>query len=149
MSFKRILVATDFSPCSAKALEIAGSLAKVFDAKVILCHALEAPEEHTLLGGSLKPLVNFPEEQRKAETALRAEAKKASLEDRLESVEVLMHQPGEEVTRLAGERDCDLIVVGTHGRTGFRHFVMGSVTERICRMSPVPVLVVPSKDKPA
>lgn len=146
MGFNRILVATDFSPCSAKALEVAGSVANEFGARILLCHALEAPEENTLLGGSLKPMLNFPEEQRKAETALRAEAKKAGIEDLVDDVLVRLHQPGTEVPECAKEMNCDLIVVGTHGRTGFRHFVLGSVTERIVRHSEVPVLVVPVRD---
>ena len=54
--------------------------------------------------------------------------------------------PGTEVPACAKELACDLIVVGTHGRTGFRHFVLGSVTERIIRNSDVPVLVVPVRD---
>ena len=66
MTFKKILVATDFSASSAKAMDAASRLAEVHDARISLCHALEAPDENTLLGGSLKPLIEFSEEQRKA-----------------------------------------------------------------------------------
>jgi nucleotide-binding universal stress UspA family protein len=143
MGFKKILVATDFSPCSARALEVAGRLATTLGARVVLCHALEAPDENTLLGGSLKPLVDFPVEQRKAETALRAEAKRAGLDRHLDEVVVRLHQAGNEVPAAAEEHGCDLIVIGTHGRTGFRHLVIGSVAEKVVRTAKVPVLTVP------
>ncbi len=146
MTFKKILVATDFSASSAKAMDAASRLAEVHDARISLCHALEAPDENTLLGGSLKPLIEFSEEQRKAEAALRADAKRAGLAERLEDVVVRLHQPGNEVPELAKELGCDLIVVGSHGRTGLHQLAIGSVTDRIVRHSTVPVLVVPLRE---
>ncbi len=74
---------------------------------------------------------------------IRGEIARLSASD---DVIVLLHQPGTEVPVCAVEKGCDLIILGTHGRTGFRHFVLGSVTERIVRNSEVPVLVVPYRD---
>jgi len=51
--------------------------------------------------------------------------------------------PHVEIVRLAGEIGADLVVMGTHGRTGLQHVLLGSVAERVVRSSPVPVLVVP------
>ncbi|HHI79057.1 MAG TPA: universal stress protein [Planctomycetes bacterium] len=145
MTFKKILVATDFSDCSLGAVKEAGELARKLGGEIILCTSLEAPEETTLLGGSIKPLIDFPKETADAEKKLRQLIEDAGISDVAKSVRVTPHAPGEEVPELAEKLKCDLIVVGTHGRTGWRHFVIGSVTERIIRKTEIPVLAIPCK----
>ena len=55
-------------------------------------------------------------------------------------------RPHDEITKLADEAKCDLIIMGTHGRTGLAHLLVGSVAERVVRTSKVPVLTVPMPD---
>ncbi len=143
MAFRRLLVATDFSEFMPKILGIAKDLAAVHGAKIVFCTALEIPPENTLLGGALKPLIDVAEETRKAEERLKEAAEAHGLGNLVERYLVLHHLPGDEVPEAAAREGCDLIVVGTHGRSGFQHFVVGSVAERIVRRAKVPVLVVP------
>ncbi len=145
MTFQKILVATDFSDCSQGAVRAAGELARKLGAEIILCTSLEAPEETTLLGGSIKPLIDFPKETAEAEKHLRAVIKTAGIGDVCKKVRVTLHAPGEDIPDLAEKLKCDLIVVGTHGRTGWRHLVIGSVTERIIRKTEIAVLAIPCK----
>ncbi len=58
---------------------------------------------------------------------------------------LVMGHTAAELTRLAGEGDVELVVVGSHGHGGLHHLLMGSVTEDVLRRSPVPVLVVPTR----
>jgi nucleotide-binding universal stress UspA family protein len=145
MTFKKILVATDFSDCSQGAVKEAGDLARKIGAEIVLCTSLEAPEETTLLGGSIKPLIDFPKETAEAEKRLREVIQSSGISDVCKNVRVTLHAPGEEIPDLAEKLKCDLIVVGTHGRTGWRHFVIGSVTERIIRKTEIAVLAIPCK----
>ena len=146
MNIKRILVSTDLSECSLAAVRAAKDFAEDYDAKIVLCYALEAPAEVTLIGGSIRPMLDIDEETEKAAKALRDLAKKEGIDDaHLAGVAIKLHQPGVEIPECAVEQNCDMIVVATHGHTGFRHFILGSVTERIIRHSKIPVLVIPSK----
>ena len=68
-------------------------------------------------------------------------AKKYSIELRQENLHALKGRPFEQICRLARDINIDLIVIATRGNTGFKHFVLGSTTERVVRYSPCPVLV--------
>lgn len=61
-------------------------------------------------------------------------------------IEVVAGDPASEILRRARTHGIDLVVVGTHGRTGLKHLVLGSVAERVVRQAPCPVLVVRSKE---
>jgi nucleotide-binding universal stress UspA family protein len=56
-------------------------------------------------------------------------------------------EPASTILKVAGAQGVDLVIVGTHGRTGVRHLLLGSVAEKLVRLSPVPVLTVPSGDR--
>jgi nucleotide-binding universal stress UspA family protein len=135
--FARILVPTDFSAPSEAALTYARELAHQFDAALHLIHIAENP--------FLRAVVS----DRRAldDAALRW------LEDRLTDAErqhgavAILQQsdePANEILRYAKSADINLIVIGTHGRTGLARVVLGSVAEAVVRAAPCPVLTVHS-----
>ncbi len=142
MAFKRILVAIDFSDIMDRILSTAKSVAETNGAEILCCTALEIPPENTLLGGSLKPLIDLEAEREKARKKLEKAVADAGLTGLCSRILVLDYLPGDEIPEAAAREKCDLILLGTHGRSGLKHFVVGSVAERVLRGSPVPVLVV-------
>ncbi len=141
-----ILVPTDFSPHSEKALEFAEKLAKLAGAKIHLLHCYQIN-----VGGISPYGVTIPDEYNReireaaAEKVERLERKVAA-----EGIEVEAHitprYPSEAVTDLAKEIGADLIVMGTRGTTGLKHIFLGSVAERTLRIAPCPVLTVKETD---
>jgi nucleotide-binding universal stress UspA family protein len=140
VAFKRILVATDFSQSSEKALHHAIAIAKHFDATVYLTHVV----------GSLGFVLAGPDAILAASDAAWRDARR--LEDRLETSGVLAGVRHEIVVRegdiwegiqeVVKDKDIDLIVSGTHGRSGIRKVVLGSIAEEIFRHASCPVLTV-------
>lgn len=129
---KRILFATDFSPCAHHAEKQAVFLSKAYGAKVDVVHVLElypgvyaAVQDHEETDGRLADAVQ-----------------------RLRSpmVSVIGHQrtgiPSVQICEVAMEYRADLIVMGTHGRTGLDHILLGSTAERVLTMAPCPVLTI-------
>lgn len=148
--YERILIATDDSECSKKALQHGYYLAKAMDAAVALVHVIEqaTPTNYgadPLMGQ--QPLI-IPET-----TEIQEENSKSMLEGiskKLTGVKEILTfsrigTPKQEILDLAGEWGADLIIMGTHGRTGFDHFISGSVSESVIRKANCPVLVVPGK----
>lgn len=130
-----IVVGTDFSPASERALEVAMDLASAFGAKLSLVHAFEAPYPYP---------VPLPPEHRR-ELHARLEARCAELRMRHRDVEAILREgePWTAIVTFAVESGAGMIVVGTHGRRGLSHVFLGSVAERVVRLSPVPVMAVP------
>ena len=141
--FKTILCPVDFSELSAHALRHANLLAGCGNAKVIAVYAswFEAPAYFT--AGRVQELQKqYREAFVDAESSLNAFVgsvlgEKGNVETRV--VEAL---PADGIQELAASTGADLIVMGTHGRSGFNRWMLGSVTERILRESPVPLLTV-------
>lgn len=139
---KRILVATDFSEVADTALDYAIDLAKGLGAKVTVMHAYELP----VYGFPSGALIATPEMATKimagAQEGLAAMCEKHA--DRgVELAQVLRDGVvWEEVHRVAGEVGADLIVIGTHGRKGIAHALLGSVAEKIIRTARLPILTI-------
>lgn len=135
-----ILVPTDFSECSTEALEYAMSLAKPLQADLILTHVIE-PFPYTAVNGIA--FINFEERLIPEARALLDKFSQRPLEEKL-SVETHLTSgiPSREIITLAEREGADLIVMGTHGRTGINHLMAGSVAEKVVRLSPCPVLTV-------
>jgi nucleotide-binding universal stress UspA family protein len=140
----RILVPTDFSKHSANALTYAVAFAEKFGAELHLLHvvqdlALFIPDAVTAM-----PPVALPVDQ--ITLAAREALDRVIHEQQLERFsvypEVREGTPFAEIVRFAREKDIDLIVMGTHGHTGLAHMLVGSVTERVVRKAPCPVLTV-------
>ena len=148
MIISRILVPTDFSSDADAALEYALEIARPFNASVHLLHVVENPlaagvwssEIYTAEIAGLQ--VNLV---RDAEERLRRSLPIIAGEPVGVTREVRTGNPGRVIVDVASERLIDLIVMGTHGRTGLPHLVMGSVAERVVRTAPCPVLTLAAK----
>jgi nucleotide-binding universal stress UspA family protein len=130
-----ILHPTDFSEPAWRAFNLAGSLAHVQGARLIVLHVADPLTDpaHPLVGGL--PL----DKQRQLLEQLRLEVHGVPVERRLAS-----GGPAAEILKTARETGCDLIVMGTHGRTGLGRLFMGSVAEQVVRQAPCPVVTVKS-----
>ena len=142
--FKTILCPVDFGELSAHALRHANLLAGCGNAKVIAIYAnwFEAPAYFT--AGRVEELQKqYREAFVEAEHSLKAFVG-STLGENAGNVEtrVVEALPADGIRELAASTGADLIVMGTHGRTGFNRWMLGSVTERILRESPVPLLTV-------
>ena len=151
MSFKVILWPTDASAPSLKALQAAVDMAETYEAAL---HGLQVVNPVPLLaeaGTGFAPTgtlpFNIPLYEKELVGAARTRLEKTIAEEIPEkiiaSAEVRVGEPHEVIIEFVREKDIDLIVMATHGRTGFRHLLLGSVAEKVIRNSPVPVLAVP------
>lgn len=144
IELKRVCVPTDFSEESEYALRYAATLAERFGAELHILHVLQdvvptIPEP----GLAILPTDEIMRSLEKgAEEGLRDFVPQPWSET-LTVVRALRHGvPFHEICRYAKECIIDLIVLGTHGRTGLAHFLLGSVAERVVRSSPCPVLSI-------
>lgn len=145
MAWKKILCAVDFSDSSRDALRVAVEEAQAAGAELIVAHAWVPPvyfvgEMVGLPAGVLADMIATAEREL---AAWKTEA--AGLGATRVKSAFLNGAPWHEVVQLAKKDGADLIVVGTHGRTGLRHALVGSVAEKIVRHAPCAVLVVPPK----
>ncbi len=140
---RRILAATDFSPDAERALEWARTLSEAFNAELVILHVLDL----SLAGAAGLPteLAAMPAVGQLMDR-LRSEAasEMTKLAARHPRARTLLREgsPRTTILEVAREVAADVIVVGTHGRTGLAHVLFGSVAEHVVRHSPVPVLTV-------
>jgi nucleotide-binding universal stress UspA family protein len=134
---RTILHPTDFSPNSRPAFELACSLARDYGARLVLLHVLSPL---TIASESGTVTVEPPDTGRAAGEEL--EALRADLPGLRVDRFLRDGAAADEIVRLAGEVGCDLVVMGTHGRTGLRRLLMGSVAEEVARKAPCPVLTL-------
>lgn len=148
IQLSRILVPTDFSDYSRAALEYGCAVAEKFGAELHLLHVLQ-----DLVGLVPEPGLAFPppgdymrELQASADRAL--DELPGPLAPEGLSIERATRQgpPFVEIVRYAREAEIDLIVLGTHGRSGLAHMLLGSVAEKVIRKAPCPVLTVRPSD---
>jgi nucleotide-binding universal stress UspA family protein len=143
MPIRKILVPTDFSEHSALALQYAVDLAKRYEAAITLLHVYPVVNYAAAEGFALYT----PEQLAKLITQLTSQLR--AIEDDARKagamqISSLMEQGDAYQEILEQAAGYDLIVMGTHGRTGLKHALMGSVAEKIVRTSPCPVLTVRS-----
>ncbi len=139
---KKILVPTDFSDQAEKALEVAAQLAKKYNAEIYLLNVLDLPlhEVDQLKGyNDLPEAVFFMKLAHKKFEALKA---KDYLEGLTVHDTVEFHDIFKAVYHVCQKNDIDLIIMGSHGTSGFRELLIGSNTEKVVRTSDVPVLVI-------
>ncbi|MGQ0659218.1 MAG: universal stress protein [Chromatiales bacterium] len=141
---RRILCATDFSNASRRAYEYAIDLATKLKAEIVLVHAYQVPT-YTLPDGMVEVPVEVESEVRKR-LGEQLEAFQRSADTKGVAVRTQLSDgvPYVEITHAARELRADLIVIGTHGRTGLAHLLLGSVAERVVRISEIPVLTIRS-----
>jgi universal stress protein A len=143
----RILVPVDFSTASGKAIAYADAFASTFGAAITLLHVVEPIVLPSEFGYVPAP---SPEEEIKHLDAIKTRLQKvaAGLDSAKGSgVEVRVGRPWQEITAAVTELGVDLLVITTHGRTGIKHVLMGSVAEKIVRHAACPVLVVRPEEK--
>ena len=143
VNIKKILCPVDYSVSSSEAMKYAAHIAGEEGAKVYLLHVIDVRSY-----GHESPLdIEMP----KPSPENLERVKKELVEDLFQEkggkgvdVEgmVVMGKPVEEILKVAKEQEMDLIVMGTHGRTGIPHVIVGSVAENIVRKAPCPVLTV-------
>jgi len=142
MNFKTILFATDFSPASETALRYATALARDSGALLIIAHIEELPMPYA--GGEMyfaQPEYPNPEVKKMLDAVVPSDPT-VKFEHRL-----VLGTPADDIVRLANENGADLIVIGTHGRTGVMRVLMGSVAESIMRHASCPVLTIKESHK--
>lgn len=146
MTISRILIPVDYSEHSRAAVEYGCQIAERFGATLEVVHVWERPsyvsDAVVVASGSKKSLVDMIRDQAEAEMTEFLQGCRipagVALTHRLESGE-----PASTILSIAKNRQADLIVAGTHGRTGVRHLLLGSTAEKLVRLAPVPVLTVP------
>jgi len=144
---RKILVPTDFSPHAGEAFRVAENLAKPIGASVVLFHVTRPPAvvsdgDRLLLATGRAAAKDIWDELRKIQPKdpeVRVEHE-VILSDRRDATHIL---------QILQEQGCDLIVMGTHGRTGFLHRLFGSVTEDVVRRARCPVMLVKAPAKEA
>lgn len=145
LSCKKILCPSDFSGASRTALGAAADIAAQFQSEIYLVHVVPVVPP-------LPPDPNYVFEVPEYERALHADAERQlkALADELVAKGRIVHtvvghgDAGTEIVRVASSEAVDLIVIATHGMTGWRHVVFGSVTEKVVRLAHRPVLIVPA-----
>jgi len=160
LRLQQILVPIDFSSHSVKALRYASAFAQQFEARLMLLHVNEPMVFPSELGYA--PLATEALDQslrEDAQTRLQSLAHECRAEGLEVETAVVPGRPFHEIVEAAAEREVDLIIIATHGFTGFTHVLMGSTAERVVRHAKCPVLVVrederefvtdPGKQKPA
>jgi universal stress protein A len=143
MTIKRILVPTDFSAPSLKALDYAIKFAHERDAELLLVHVIE-PIQHTRFIPDVSELL----EQHRTEAAGKLTELEKQTRRRYPNCRSEVHfgVPYEVIASVARKSKVDLIIIATHGYTGLYHLFLGSVAERIVRIASCPVLTVRAMD---
>jgi nucleotide-binding universal stress UspA family protein len=132
----RILVGTDFSAESSRALGIAAGIARGLDAEIVLLHVHEPPDAAPLPAGAA---------ERREQARVEMDRSRRSLESGEIRVRALLRpgDPATEILRVALSQSAGLIVIGTHGVSAAHPLLLGSVADRVVRYASLPVLVVP------
>lgn len=147
MDFKKILIAVDNSTCSEKAAKTGYEMAVKFGSDVALLNIIEpAPAtvnpDYTLAPVFMEMYDNSEDNSQKLLIEISNKYGNGVATTYLTSLDTATHG----IIQQAEEWGADLIVIGTHGRGGLYHFLMGSVAEHVARKAACPVLIVPNKD---
>ena len=148
ITLKTILVPSDFSACSDAAIRYGLELARRFDATLHLLHVVPDPATQPWAAeGFALPLPEVVEQWQK-DARLRLESAVPLADAGRVTCVATVASPTEEILRYAAAKAIDLIVMGTHGRSGVSHILLGSIAEKVVRRAPCPVLTVrrPERD---
>ncbi len=145
--WKRICCPIDFSDASHAAMEVAADLARRFGAELVLLHAYPIPG-YTFPDGSIvaspRMMQDLADQAQRHLEAWAADAARIAGAAAV-TTEKAVGEPASEIVSFARARAIDLLVLGTHGRSGIEHALMGSVAERVVRKAQCPVLTVRSR----
>ena len=137
---KKILVPTDFSPYSDYALQYASMMARAFKARILLIHVIE-PLTYSVTD-TLTVTNHFEALKTLAKPLLENIRKRFQKKGLRVEINLLTGVPYREILNKARQTKADMIVMGTHGRTGMEHILLGSVAEKVVRLAPCPVVTV-------
>jgi len=149
MIIRSILLPTDFSRCAESALPYAADLARQMKARLVCLHVVETMMPPVGYAAVAEPMPVLDLGGQLEESATRELPKLGAREEcaGLDVEEVVAHgDAAGEIVRVARERDIDLIVISSHGRTGFGRMIFGSTAESVVRHAHCPVLVVKPKE---
>src|SRR5256885_4466610 len=149
LMFGKILVSTDFSSCSMKGLQYAKALARQFGSKLVLLNSVALQYYIT---SDEYARYDLPLLMQQAEEGQRRQMRELLEKTEWDGTNVIpsmpIGHPGQQICAGAARKGADLIVTSTHGRTGFKHMLLGSTAEYVVRHATCPVLVVPSHERP-
>ncbi|MGD0627109.1 MAG: universal stress protein [Thermodesulfobacteriota bacterium] len=146
LPFKKILYPTDFSDPSYEALKVANELALHFSAELCVVHVV-SPVAHAPADPSGSGFLVLQEMEKAARESLKEMVKERIPKELLVRQIVVLGGASEEIIQISEKERVDLIVIATHGQTGWRHFVFGSVAEKVVRLAPCPVLTIRAPHK--
>jgi len=141
MPFKRILVPTDFGAPSLQAADLAAEMARKYDAALVLMHTCELPT-YTYPGMAMGIVDLLSDIEAAARKQLDAELTRVRASWPGATAFLKTGFPWQEIIAAIDGSEADLVVMGTHGRHGLSHILLGSVAEKIVRSSKVPVLTM-------
>jgi nucleotide-binding universal stress UspA family protein len=147
--YKKVLYCTDFSKNSDCAFDYAFGIAKRDDGVLYILNVIPTAKQYDLERHLTRKQLD------KIMTTLREDREKmyndrylSHIKDKTKvKIVTKSGREDDEILKFAQKEKIDILVIGTHGRTGIEHIVLGSVAERIIRRSPIPVFVIPCKDK--
>lgn len=145
---KKILFPTDFSVASDYALSYAVSLTKRFKAEIFLIHVVDTSYD---ISGFYIPHISAEKLRQEMESSAEAQLKKVGgkISRSVKAYESAVKSgiPYKEIIKFARNKSIDMIIMGTHGKSGADHFFFGSTTERVMKQADCPVLTIrPPKD---
>jgi len=145
IALKTVVVATDFGDPAEAALAYGREFARMFGARLRVLHVVENVLSRSY--GAEAFLASYPELQREVESAAHEQlAALVTDDDRhtldVETVMLRSNSPAAAIADYARDHDVDIVIMGTHGRSGVAHMLMGSVAELVVRTAPCPVLTV-------
>ncbi len=142
IEIKRILVPIDFSDHAHTVLKWAAHLAMQHGSQIVLVHAYHLPVEFQQLEGAYLPTDFWTNVKEEAQRTLAQSA--AGLREKGIEVEEVVREgyPASVIEDEAERQQADLIVIGTHGLSGLKHLLLGSIAERVVQRAPCPVLTV-------
>ena len=144
IQIERILVPVDFSDNARSVLDWAAHLAEEHSARILLLHAYHLPVEFQQLEGAYLPPDFWSNVKSEAEQSLARYAEE--MKEKGIEVETIVREgyPASVIVDEAEARNANLVVIGTHGLSGLKHMLLGSIAERVVQKAPCPVLTVKS-----
>jgi universal stress protein A len=151
LPIQKLLAPTDFSEPSYRGIKAADELARHFGAELLMIHVV-SPSQFVPPAGPPVPtgyqFSTLLEELTDAAKQSMNRTMEESVSDTVSSRSfVLSGAPAEEIVRVAAEEKVDAIVIATHGWTGWRRFIFGSIAEKVVRLAECPVLTIPGGEE--
>jgi len=144
-----LLIAVDFSDFSKKALLFASELADDLDSKIIVLHVIHDPAEAPGFYSKKKKKKKFLQSMEDAANDMMDDFMESIKKEKLDSESLanaetllVVGTPVKRIIEVAEKKQARMIVLGSHGRTGFTHFLVGSKVNKVVQLSPIPVTVV-------